>query len=225
MMGVGVPSHSASGIPSIQTMRGPFSFTPVSLYPGRKIIDREQASRNLALFQHVAEKHGLKFGLMYGTLLGAVRDGDLIPWDEDIDLYALDEQRPVLHNMLWDLRDHGLALVRHVGDLYSFMQNDDYIDVYVFRGRGRVRKCNEDRINVRHLTFRQTAQLRGMTLFIPSDHESLLERLYGSGWRVPQRNKPAQADAALIRLRHALGRKFPHLQKVYTWMRNALRKY
>ena len=41
------------------------------------------------LFQHwvtMAAKHKIDYVIFYGSLLGALRNGDLIPWDSDIDV-------------------------------------------------------------------------------------------------------------------------------------------
>ena len=40
-------------------------------------------------FDRVCKKHNIRYFLSYGALLGAVRDGHSIPWDDDIDVVLL----------------------------------------------------------------------------------------------------------------------------------------
>ena len=42
--------------------------------------------RLLRIFDAICAKHGLRYGLDAGTLLGAARHGGFIPWDDDIDV-------------------------------------------------------------------------------------------------------------------------------------------
>ena len=50
------------------------------------------------------ERNEIEYALDAGTLLGAVRDKDLIPWDDDIDLCIPMKELPKLENALPDLR-------------------------------------------------------------------------------------------------------------------------
>ena len=40
----------------------------------------------LKYFRYLCAKHGLRYFITAGTLLGAVRHGGFIPWDDDIDV-------------------------------------------------------------------------------------------------------------------------------------------
>lgn len=64
----------------------------------------------LAAFREVADAHGLTWWLDWGTLLGAWRIGDVLPYDHDADIGYLAEQRPILEGMVDDLAACGVEL-------------------------------------------------------------------------------------------------------------------
>ncbi len=67
------------------------------LFPGQNFIDppediianRPKTVESLLEVKKMFEKYEIVFWLDYGTLLGAVRDGAIIPWDHDIDFGAI----------------------------------------------------------------------------------------------------------------------------------------
>ncbi len=43
------------------------------------------------IIKDILESHNIPYVITYGTLLGAVRHGGFIPWDDDFDIYLFDE--------------------------------------------------------------------------------------------------------------------------------------
>lgn len=57
----------------------------------------------LKAFDEICRKHQLRYYLEYGTLLGAVRHGGFIPWDDDLDIAMPrpDYEKLILHAKEW----------------------------------------------------------------------------------------------------------------------------
>lgn len=61
----------------------------------------------------VLEKHGLRFFLLGGTMIGAVRNGGFVPWDDDVDVIMFRDDYELFFNNQEDwLKDTNLVLVR-----------------------------------------------------------------------------------------------------------------
>ncbi len=189
---------------TIQTPRGPYRYKPVYLYVGRKVIDRDVATENLRDLVPVLETAGIRFGPIFGSLLGMVREHDFIAWDEDIDLYILKEEEERFKDALWALRGKGFELVRYdKRGLYSVMRRNEYIDFYVLRPvSGELRHTGgADFIFERYLQDTMPYDFKGITLQIPRDYEEYLTFTYGD-WRTPRQ----EANYHQGKLRILLGR-------------------
>ena len=121
-------------MPKIRTKKGTFLYDSIFLYPGVKRINKDIAADNLAVLKSILDTKNIPFQLAFGTLLGVIREGDFIDWDEDIDLAILDDYRDSFFDVISDLESVGFKICRYDRrDLVSLMRNEEYIDLYFFR--------------------------------------------------------------------------------------------
>lgn len=96
----------------------------------------------------VLEKHNIPYMIAYGTLLGAVRHNNFIPWDDDFDFYLFDDSYDIAIKYLRlelpsdlfvedentePLYFHGWA---HVKDLHSIAECDEFPQDNLYSHKG-----------------------------------------------------------------------------------------
>ena len=83
--------------------------------------------------KYIFEKHKINYWLDEGTLVGALRSGTFIPWDNDIDLAILEEEKPKIIKSFNELKTKNF-FVRHQKEKnhISFYRNDTKIDINIY---------------------------------------------------------------------------------------------
>lgn len=171
----------------------------------------------------IFDDHGIWHCLTYGTLLGALRDGDIIPWDYDFDVFIKPSQIELMEAAMADA-PHGLTIApkmlpgvdlavnpnriqrfwgnhfncfldgEQVGDLYAFSLFDD----------GVLRRFDQaqDTYWCPHSSFPHffvesltTAMIRGRAYPVPQHADVFLAGVYGRDWRTPYRAQTQGGEA------------------------------
>lgn len=154
-------------------------------------ISNEEAKELLDLTKKLFSEQGIRFSLVFGTLLGAVRDNSVINGDEDVDVFV--ESEAELRNILPFLQQNNLCICRiYEHKLYSFRigGSRSYIDVYIKRpipGIWGVSYCYLSRHVLPKRLIKHLSPLTflGSTYLAPRNPERFLEFWYGKSWRIP----------------------------------------
>lgn len=174
-------------MPRIQTSNGSIRYKTIPLYQGIKMIDKPQATENLLLLKTILEAKRLRFMLIAGTLLGAVREGDFITHDEDIDIAFLSEDKQRVIDALPDMIDQGFAVARYNRrGIISIMRKGEYIDLYFFSpyDEGR-RACDGWIVLEQFLTDTAEFSFKGSSFLAPREYREYLLCEYGVNWETP----------------------------------------
>lgn len=172
----------------IKTRKGVHLFAPKILYAGIKQINKLIAKENLIIFNRIATRNKLHFGLCYGTLLGAIRDNDFIDHDEDIDLFVLNENKDCFFDCIEDLINEGFEICRYDRrkELISLMRKSEYIDIYFFvKINNELRATLGDPLPEKYLTDLVKIKFQGEYFWGAKDASEMLLFLYGPDWETP----------------------------------------
>lgn len=100
----------------------------------------ELAVKSLREVKEVFDKLGIRCWLDWGTLLGAVRDGEIIEWDNDIDLGTMEDDWgkilsaiPELEKREFHAHFQNLKIQKHI----TFHHFGCETDVFIYQTRGR----------------------------------------------------------------------------------------
>lgn len=166
---------------------------------------RDLVISTFAAAVRLLEEADVRYWLDYGALLGAVREGGMIPWDNDADISILLEDWGKLKRLRAAAEDAGVALrfIKHLD--YARFQvsfaNRLHVCVFVWhevrpgwlerpsymrvddlhgKGRGFPKAWVEERTRV---------SWEGIPAWAPADPVRMVEHRYGPDWRRPAKHR------------------------------------
>lgn len=158
-------------------------------------------------FLEICNKLNIKIFLVYGTLLGYVRENGLLKHDFDFDVgvFSHDYNDVLVENLI----KNGFVLVRQfVGinyEAYEQTFEKDGVSIDIFHSYTDNKKhwthvfyrdlndnLASDLYRIRKLDYTiaplQCISFLDVPVYIPSNFEIYLEEIYGSNWRIPDPN-------------------------------------
>jgi len=140
----------------------------------------------------------------FGTLLGLVRDGDIILGDKDVDLCVLDRDRCLVMAAAADFATRGYFLTGEGGARRNLMRVFDlktpfYADIYPYLPEGATLKSvldPRDDVPAELVKEKTLFAFQGAEVSIPKDAEPLLAYRYGPTFKVPRRNDKGRAGGS-----------------------------
>ncbi len=158
-------------------------------------MDIGDAGKLLLEAKQIFDDHGIVFFLRQGTCLGAYRDNELIPWDDDLDLGSIID----MHGLTDDQIDPVVEAFRENDCYVDVLRDGLYTDVRIMKYKIRIDwQCYRVvKGTIAHYPgvpfpislFEQfeEAELLGTTFRVPSPPEQYLTFKYGPDWRTPKR--------------------------------------
>ena len=167
---------------------------------GKKTMNINISKKNLLDLKNILDKHNITFWLLYGTLLGAIRDKNFIEWDTDTDIGIFDSQKSQFLEAIPEIISSGFSLIRtaYPDDLVTFMRDDEYIDVGIFRReidslKNSYYVYQDNREYLPSFDKLKDYKFLDFNFKVPFHYENLLIRWYGRSWRKKRKYFPAFA--------------------------------
>ena len=150
------------------------------------------AERLMLDIKEIFDANGIKFWLIFGTLLGIYRDGGLIPWDGDMDLAVYQEDVKAIIACKELFTKKGILFTPQLGAL--LFRDNEHVDLYGLRLEGEKRITFPRPVYEIDATAFETpswVEFLGQKWRITSNPEKWLEYIYGPIWRIPDRDSHA----------------------------------
>jgi phosphorylcholine metabolism protein LicD len=136
---------------------------------------REKQIKMLETFKlavEILETHSIDYWLGYGTLIGCLRHGGFIPWDDDIDLCILKRDFEVFIN----IKNSKIEIIKSHDELYRISHNENNIDVFILPENYE----KNIEMTMDEIFPLKRSKFNDINCYIPNNPEDFFKRKYGN---------------------------------------------
>lgn len=99
-----------------------------------QVLSQNEVNDLYEMFKHLVntlDKYAIQYCCTDGTLLGAVRHGGLIPWDDDIDIAIESKDVPLMLHLKYIFESNGKYRFVRVGKYMKLKKDNIWIDIFL----------------------------------------------------------------------------------------------
>ena len=165
---------------------------------GKDLMNIVVATENLLMLKQAFDKYGLGFWLVFGTALGAYRDGGFIPYDLDTDvaifhndidkLFDITDlliEKELMPLRTFSMPDIGFKDSKDIISGISYGKGGEYIDVYFFKKVDDKYRCLLYWAELHQFDKLDMIGFLNKIFRVPSDTENYFVGRYGKDWKIP----------------------------------------
>lgn len=165
----------------------------------RTKAELEPRQRGLEELADILESKKITYFLADGTLLGAVREKDFIPWDDDVGLWMRAEEFQPSHSSLAkSLEARGFEVFRghRRNPKLNIFKYGEKFELTAWKKKGKWRTRWGLKVPGYLLEEVDQIELRGRSYPCPRPPEEFLEHRYGTDWQTPKVGRGTHAPAS-----------------------------
>ncbi len=178
-----------------------YKHTNISIFEDK--ITRDIGHQIISIIASQAYKKKLPLFIEWGTLIGIVRDGGIIPWDDDIDFSSLLDLFDEVIEFLFDIKQflesqtNSIIAIKNLKNKITIdIQSKDksFYDIHVDIDFKEIKNNEAIQISnpiwytpAKHIEKLDTFMWNGVKIYIPSNVDKYLSFVYGD-WKTPKRD-------------------------------------
>lgn len=167
-----------------------------------KKINKKHYTKDLLDIKKILDEENITFWLIFGTLLGAIRENDFLEWDDNINIAIYEEDLSLKYNILKNKFISSNFIVRQIpkpkGTKINLYKHNHKISIEglfldPFYYNNKYRLSNKFRHPKKYFETYETINFIGETFRVPSPSKKYLNFLY-KNWKTPINLKNLKKD-------------------------------